>query len=109
MNLKMTAKANGATEETYIAAGWTQQQLVDNGLAVAVSVAAREMVKATPATRAPVTPDGTPPNVLGVLDLNDVEALFNAYSPIRFFPGGYSHAQQILHVANHLAAARGVK
>lgn len=110
-------KQSGYTLDQLRAAQWTDAQIVEQGYAVIrVENAAPQQtaeptvfVTASDGKKHPVQFPAPVPNVLGVTRLETVAHLWNEVSPISNYPGGYSHMQQVLLVANELAKRKGLK
>ena len=113
MKLRETAKCTqaGWTLDAMRLAGWADAQLLAEGYAEAIVEKAAApaddvapvFVTASDGRKHAVTFPAPVVNPFGVTRLEQVAHVYNELSPIRNFPGGYSHMQHVLLVAVELA------
>lgn len=98
-----TKEGSPYTVEQLRAGGWKDDAMIAAGYAVEVpDEVPPVLVTSSDGKKHAVTFPKPVDNPFGVTRLEQVEHIFNEKSPIKNFPGGYSHAQHILLVAIEL-------
>lgn len=106
ISLKATDKCPSPLEEMR-RVGWTNELLVQHGYAVEVAEDVPPiLVEASDGKKYPVAFPAPVQNPFGVTKLEQVNHVYNAFSPIKNFPGGYSLMQHILLVAIELSKGK---